>query len=277
MKTAKSHKTNFSDEVIYIGTEYDLDYFIAINEQPAHYPDMIEMRIDRPLGELQKRLAFVLARTHDLEVELKSDAGYIDYLHEALIEELNQHNLSFARRDVSFPLDSALFAIEAWIPETKIVSVYAMMDGMTVHCEQIAIDPDEKVPTYLENNALGQIGEDIINIYDTPSNTDKDPSLWVLGSFTLFFAMIIGDAGYGLLFLALAFYLHYKHPTLKGQGRRLLKLFTLLSASCTSGASSPLPISGRRFETQPLEENFAHRHSRRKKGRLPPRDERRRL
>ncbi len=53
MKTAKSTWHNFSDEVIYIGTEYDLDYFIAINKEPRSYPDMIEMRIDRPLGELQ--------------------------------------------------------------------------------------------------------------------------------------------------------------------------------------------------------------------------------
>ncbi len=232
MKTAKSHKTNFSDEVIYIGTEYDLDYFIAINEEPTQYPDMIEMRIDRPLGELQKRLAFVLSRTHDLEVELKSDAGYIAYLHEALIEELNAHNLAFAKREVSFPLDNALFAIEAWIPETRISSVYAMMDGMMIHCEQISLDPGETVPTFLENNALGQIGEDIINIYDTPAHTDKDPSLWVLCSFTLFFSMIIGDAGYGFLFLAFAFYLNRKFPTLKGQGKRFLKLLTILSAAC---------------------------------------------
>lgn len=232
MKTAKSHKTNFSDEVIYIGTEYDLDYFIAINKESVAYPDMIEMRIDRPLGELQKRLAYVIDHTHDLEVELKGDAGYIQYLNEALIEELNQHNLNFARREVSFPLENSLFAIEAWIPETKITSVYGMMDGMLIHCEQIATDPGEVIPTYLENNEVGRLGEDLINIYDTPSHTDKDPSMWVLCSFSLFFAMIIGDAGYGFLFLAAAIYLSYKFPTLKGQGKRLLKLFTLLSASC---------------------------------------------
>ncbi|HEY5260301.1 MAG TPA: V-type ATPase 116kDa subunit family protein, partial [Rhabdochlamydiaceae bacterium] len=232
MKTAKSHKTNFSDEVLYIGTEYDLDYFIAINKESVEYPDMIEMRIDRPLGELQKRLAYVIDHTHDLEVELKGDAGYIHYLNEALIEELNQFNLNFARRDVAFPLENSLFAVEAWIPETKIAFVYGMMDGMLIHCDQIAIDPGEMVPTYLENNEVGRLGEDLINIYDTPSHIDKDPSMWVLCSFSLFFAMIIGDAGYGFLFLAAAIYLSYKFPTLKGQGKRMLKLFTLLSACC---------------------------------------------
>ncbi|MBI2812202.1 MAG: V-type ATP synthase subunit I, partial [Candidatus Melainabacteria bacterium] len=59
MKTEKAHHTNLSPDLIYIGSDYDLDYFIAINDEPKSYPDMIEMRIDRPLGDLQTHLSFV--------------------------------------------------------------------------------------------------------------------------------------------------------------------------------------------------------------------------
>ena len=79
MKTAKSHKTNFTDEVIYIGTEYDLDYFVTINPEPRSYPDMIEMRIDRPLGELKVQLEETKESLHRVESELKSFAGHIDF------------------------------------------------------------------------------------------------------------------------------------------------------------------------------------------------------
>ena len=45
-----------------------------------------------------------------------------------------------------------------------------------------------------------------------PGYREYDISFWFLGFFTLFFAMIIGDAGYGCLFLLLALVL-----TLKGK------------------------------------------------------------
>ena len=119
MKTAKSHLTNFTDEVIYVGTDYDLDYFIAINQSPRAYPDMIEMRIDRPLGELQTHLTFVKESLHQIEAELKGFAGHIDFLHERLIEHLNEYHLHIAKKDVTYPFDNSLFAVEAWVPENK--------------------------------------------------------------------------------------------------------------------------------------------------------------
>ncbi len=80
MKTDKSKTAHFDEEVIYINTEYDLDYFIAINLKPKQYPDMIEMRIDRPLGELRTHLSFVKESLQQLEAELKGYAGHIDFL-----------------------------------------------------------------------------------------------------------------------------------------------------------------------------------------------------
>src|SRR5579872_2808944 len=67
MKTAKRHKTNFTDEVFYINTEYDLDYFITINPTLKNYPDMIEMRIDRSLGDLKGQHALVAETLHERE------------------------------------------------------------------------------------------------------------------------------------------------------------------------------------------------------------------
>jgi V/A-type H+-transporting ATPase subunit I len=101
-----------------------------------------------------------------------------------------------------------------------------------VHVEEIAIETTDAVPTYLENEGAGKMGEDLVHIYDTPSNTDKDPSLWVLVSFAFFFAFIVGDGGYGLVFLAIALYFRYKLPGIQGVKKRFLKLCTLLCLSC---------------------------------------------
>lgn len=232
MKTAKSHATNFTDEVIYIGTDYDLDYFVTINRSPKTYPDMIEMRIDRPLGELQTHLTFVKESLHQMEAELKGFAGHIDYLHHVLIDFLNDYHLHIAKKDLAFPLEGTLFAVEAWVPENKTNTLFAVIDGMAVHCEPIVIEEQDKVPTYMENKGAQRIGEDLVKIYDIPATSDKDPSGWVFWFFALFFAMIVADGGYGLLYLGIALYLKFKYPSLKGQGKRFVKLALILSTAC---------------------------------------------
>ncbi len=232
MKTEKAHNTHISDELIYVGTDYDLDYFIAINKEPKSYPGMIEMRIDRPLGELQTHLNFVKESLHQLEAELKGYAGHLEFLHDAFIERLNDFNLITAKKELAFPLNNSLFVVEAWIPVNKINILYAIIDGMAVHCEPISVDAMDRVPTYMENKGVNRIGEDLVKIYDIPATTDRDPSGWVFWFFTLFFAMIVADGGYGLLYLGLCLFLRFKFPTLKGSGRRFLKLATILATAC---------------------------------------------
>lgn len=230
MKSDKSHKTSFGDEVLYIGTEYDLDYFITMNPEARSYPDMIEMRIDRSEGELKNHLNFIKEAIHDLEQELKSYAGHIEFLHEALLEQLNEYHLEQAKREVSKPLNlSGLFSVEAWVPKSKEPLIHSLLEGLSVHCERIKTEENDLVPTQMENSGLNLLGEDLVRIYDIPATTDKDPSGWVFWSFALFFAIIVADGGYGLLYLAAAIYLKYKFPTLKGSSKRLLKLVTILS------------------------------------------------
>ncbi len=232
MKASKSRTAHFPDEVIYVGTVYDLDYFITINKKDTKYPEMIEMRIDRPLQELKSHLALVKESMHLLETELKSFSGHREFLRKCLVELLNDHNLISAKKEAQVSLLPTLFSIEAWIPENKVKAVFGMVDGMLIHAELVAKDETEKVPTYMENKGEKRLGEDLVRIYDIPSPRDKDPSGWVFWSFVFFFAMIVSDGGYGLVFLALAFFLKYKFPQAKGNVKRLFKLSFVLAIAC---------------------------------------------
>ena len=55
----------------HLSTEYDLDYFVAIHKTRTQYPDMIEIIIDRPLGELKQRLNEVEGKLALLEREIR--------------------------------------------------------------------------------------------------------------------------------------------------------------------------------------------------------------
>ncbi|MBS0629457.1 MAG: V-type ATP synthase subunit I [Verrucomicrobia bacterium] len=227
-----SSKHEIEPALIYIGTDYDLDYYIGIHDRPQSYPNMIEMHFDKTADELKNHLAFVDETLHQVEAELKGFAGYIDFLRDGLLARLDLYYLAKAEEGVEYPIEGSIFSIEGWVPQNKTEKLLPLIEGHAIFFEQIAVEPEDKVPTCMENKKANAIGEDLVKIYDIPSANDKDPSGWVIWAFSLFFAMIMADGGYGLIFLALAFFLKFKFPSLKGSGKRLVKLLFILATSC---------------------------------------------
>lgn len=230
-KAGISTEMSIPDELLFVGSDHGLDYFVAINPQPTQYDKFVEMRIEHPLGMLRKRAFTVENELHETEQRLKTYARYNSFLHHALIHKLNAYHLNEALNGVQ-AVENNLFAIEGWVPVNKMKELEQLVAAMNVHVEEIAIEPTDAIPTYLENEGANKIGEDVIGIYDVPSPTDKDPSLWVLLSFAFFFAFIVGDAGYGLVFLGIALYMRYKFTKLSSAKKRFLNLFFILCFSC---------------------------------------------
>lgn len=232
-KLGSSEHPDLPEELIHIGSDHGLDYFCSISKQSRQYPKMIEMIIDRPWGQLKKRHEDIHKEIQDKERVLKGLAKYSRFLHHAFIIKLNEFHLETAKSCVDLPLeDGGLFAVQGWVPTHKLAALQPLVDELNIYVEEIRINDNEVPPTYLENEGLARIGEDLVHIYDTPSNTDKDPSLCVLFFFALFFSMIIGDGGYGLILLLVAMYVRYKYKGLRGTKMRVLNLVTILAFSC---------------------------------------------
>lgn len=232
MKSDLAHKIVMSPEMIFIATEYDLDYFVAIRKERAQVPKMIEIFIERPLGELREALVRLREDLIGVEKDLRFYSNAMNLLQKGLLDVLNDHHLCLAKHDATLNLNETLFAIEAWVPKTRTKALLGLLTNLNVECEQIAIESTDKIPTYMENKGVAKIGEDLVHIYDTPSFSDKDPSLWVLVFFALFFAMIIADAGYGLVYFSIALILKWKAPQNNNFLRRLTKLIFILSSCC---------------------------------------------
>ncbi len=154
-------------------------------------------------------------------------------LRQALIIASNEQHRYNAKLTAAGALDNMLFYAEGWVPITKVDTATNLASEFQIWSEKMEIEAHDFPPTVLENKGLPRVGEDLIRIFDTPSSTDKDPSIWVLCFFSLFFSMIVGDGGYGLLFLLLSYYMWKKfHPKAGGVGRRFIKLCTTLGIVC---------------------------------------------
>lgn len=227
-----NEKAKEAEGLIYIGSEDVLDYFVAINKEPTFYEGMIEMKIDKSLGNVREALKKAEYEKKEIEHKLAHLACYKDFLHKALIDATNRMDLQNAEGSVKSELNNSVFFALGWVPVNKLNLIAELTDQTSVQVEEVAIEPEDPVPTYLENKNLARTGQDVINIYDTPNKDDKDPSLWVLFAFLIFFSIIIGDGGYGSVFLGLALYLRYKFPHLKAVKKRVLNLFTMICVGC---------------------------------------------
>ncbi|MBN3039076.1 MAG: hypothetical protein JW869_06670 [Candidatus Omnitrophica bacterium] len=92
--------------------------------------------------------------------------------------------------------------------------------------------PKDRVPTLIRNPRWVSVIKPVFKLIEIiPGYKELDISLWFLIFFSIFFGMLVGDAGLGLSFLALTFLANRKW----GPGLRDKSIFTLLyiSSFCT--------------------------------------------
>ncbi|MDF2549626.1 MAG: ntpI, partial [Chlamydiales bacterium] len=217
--------------LILIGRDAFLRYYISIDQDFQPKAPLIEMQVDRPWNALQSALEGAKLRLAKAERELHSLEKWKKFLSHALLAKLDSFHLESAAQSGQLALENRLFSVEGWAPKNKLEDLHRLAQASDVYLEEVGLEEGERIPTYLENHGAAQVGQDLVEIYDTPSNKDKDPSLWVFGGFLLFFSMIVGDAGYGLVYLLLTLYLGCKFKPSTPKGIRFFKLATLLSVS----------------------------------------------
>lgn len=223
---------DLDSDLIFLGEESGIQYFVSLIKDDKNYDGISELKIEKPVGQLRDKLESVNLEISQIESSLKELARFNTFLHQSLIERMNVVDLELAKTFVDHPIAGSLFTVEGWVPKSKLKVVHELCDSMSIYMQEVQIESHDVIPTYLENKGDAKIGEDLVQIYDTPSITDKDPSNWVLWSFILFFAMIINDSGYGLVFLLMTLYFKYKYPEIEGFGKRMIKLSIMLSTAC---------------------------------------------
>jgi V/A-type H+-transporting ATPase subunit I len=104
------------------------------------------------------------------------------------------------------------FALFGWVPsirKDRMVEAMQRYDGLAFYTFEATEEQGEaaQVPVMLDNPGWAKPFEALISFLNTPRYDSWDPTSLIAFLFPLWFGMIVGDIGYGLVFAILAAYL----------------------------------------------------------------------
>lgn len=105
--------------------------------------------------------------------------------------------------------DNKVMLLEGYCPVNIEMALQAMLQQEGVYYEVAEPDSEENVPIKLRNNAFTRLFEPLTGMYGMPVYAEFDPTPILAPFFLLFFAMCMGDAGYGLLLILFGLGLKY--------------------------------------------------------------------
>jgi V/A-type H+-transporting ATPase subunit I len=233
MATKKRDAAAKCPHLILVSEDSRHQYFVSLTSDAFAPPTGLEpISLTQETATLSSKEASLLVEIGELEDNIKRRAPLVDSLKKSLVTRVNETKCQRASDEAGSALDNRLFAMTGWVPTTHLQEALNLAHSLDIFTDLLPTLSTETPPTYLENTKAKRIGEDLVNIYDTPAYSDKDPSTWVLVFFSLFFAMIVGDAGYGLIFLATALFLQKNTTAASSSMKRFVKLIAILGCAC---------------------------------------------
>lgn len=185
------------------------------------------------LSELKTQREKAEVELEDIEAERQKLTRYCAQL--LVCQEQAEDITDFAKAQQVVENQGELYLIHAWVAETDLPELNNLCKDLQQAVFARPVQDTDLPPTLLKNKeALGG-GELLVNFYQTPDYRSWDPSLPLFISFSLFFAMILSDAGYALVML-LGLGALWKKLSGSKTGRLLQPLMlSIVSVSCVWG------------------------------------------
>ena len=187
----------------------------------------------RGYSQLIRDIAEDEASIRECDETLKDASRYLKSYEDQILKTKN--DVEYSAASCTTENDSGLIWLTGYIPEVNVEQFRnaAADNGWAYAMDDVAED-DENVPTKIRYTKLTALIQPVFDILGTvPGYREYDISFWFLCFFALFFAMIIGDAGYGVLFLIGAVVLHIKS---KKVTNAILLLYVVSAATIIWGA-----------------------------------------
>jgi V/A-type H+-transporting ATPase subunit I len=205
--------------------------FVAMASSPFDLGVAEEKLPAKSLSQIDREIQTKHHELDRIKQEYQELAEKVQALMEAEAKLKDDYEYRRVLLNTGVALDNRLFVLTCWSPVPEKELVKKIGEGFTFGHFSEAPEQGERVPVLLSNKPTFDSGEDLVQVYSQPNYNDFDPSGIVLYCFAVFYGMIIGDAGYGLVSLALTAFLHRKVKSTSPLWTRFRRLCYLLSFS----------------------------------------------
>lgn len=182
-------------------------YFVAIDGMLPE-EEMVdvckEIKLDKSVSDVQ----------HDIEAQkglLAAANARIEAWKLANIEALQQEHAEIIQQidwrhvelNTDVHGDGALMVLEGYCPVDQVDALNVMLETAAVFYEAEDPTTEDKTPIKLKNNRFAQLFEVLTGMYGWPTYGEFDPTPILAPFYLLFFAMCMGDCGYGIMLMIL--------------------------------------------------------------------------
>jgi V/A-type H+-transporting ATPase subunit I len=158
---------------------------------------------------MQKRKEDIQLELVTLENEIADLKGkYMDFV--LASDEILSITTEKAEAPLRFATSESTFIIDCWIPDDKFHQVEDTLDknfNGRVMISKLDMEKEEiessTIPVEYDNPVPVKPLETIMDLYSRPLYKEIDPSVIIFFTFPLFYGLMLGDIGYGLVLLTL--------------------------------------------------------------------------
>ena len=185
-------------------------YFVVVETSESRdleISDLLEKATELPQPE--KSAAQYMQEVERLKAQLADANARIEAWQLANIDKL-QAELKEARQSIDWQrvtlstdklVEGSLCLFEGFCPIDKEPELNAMLAASDVYYEETDPEKEDATPIKLRNNAFTKLFEPLTGMYGWPDYHEFDPTPILGPFFLLFFAICMGDCGYGLLLI----------------------------------------------------------------------------
>ena len=164
-------------------------------------PAVLSREYHAKLAEIKGELAGIEQKSGELR---KAHGEWLLASEELLTTDVEQKEIP-----LRFATTEQTFIAEGWVPAPEadrfVSRLNSALGGKIFVTELPAEEVPDQPPVEYDNPSFARPAELFMDVYSRPRYTEIDPTILLSIVFPVFFGLIVGDVGYGLLFLALAY------------------------------------------------------------------------
>jgi V/A-type H+-transporting ATPase subunit I len=178
-------------------------YFVQVNNENEAPEGCQEQYLNqKSAAELQKDVeglnGLLVAQNARIELWAKENIPALENELDELKQQIDWKRVTL---NTDSEADGSLKILEGFCPIDQVAALNAVLDKQEVYYQAEDPSAEDNTPIKLRNNKFTKLFESLTGMYGWPNYGEFDPTPILAPFFLLFFAMCMGDCGYGILLM----------------------------------------------------------------------------